>query len=177
MRLAGYDGLNHWLTHLLISPLIKVMSRWKSRVLYFIWIITFVWLETFTPDLSSNKASRVLTFSTAFFNWRINCLIFVCFCGGWTKHYVSKRYFKIWPHMFFSPLLFSSLCMVPVTLMLSNCSLAQVDVIIDLRHKTTRYISTLFLRFYQGLKGTLIIVVMPIIDCINSNSACKHIMV
>ncbi len=37
-------------------------------------------------------------------------------------------------------LLFSSLCMVPVTLTLSNCSLAQVDVIIDLRHKTTRYI-------------------------------------
>lgn len=31
--------------------------------------------------------------------------------------------------------------MVPVTLTLSNCSLAQVDVIIDLRHKTTRYIS------------------------------------
>ncbi|XP_076134156.1 trafficking protein particle complex subunit 8 isoform X2 [Alosa pseudoharengus] len=30
-----------------------------------------------------------------------------------------------------------SLCMVPVTLMLSNCSLAQVDVIIDLRHKST----------------------------------------
>uniref|UniRef100_A0A8C7HJS3 Trafficking protein particle complex subunit 8 n=1 Tax=Oncorhynchus kisutch TaxID=8019 RepID=A0A8C7HJS3_ONCKI len=29
------------------------------------------------------------------------------------------------------------LCMVPVTLTLSNCSLAQVDVIIDLRHKTT----------------------------------------
>uniref|UniRef100_A0A673N5Y2 Trafficking protein particle complex subunit 8-like n=1 Tax=Sinocyclocheilus rhinocerous TaxID=307959 RepID=A0A673N5Y2_9TELE len=34
-------------------------------------------------------------------------------------------------------LLFSSLCMVPVTLTLSNCSLAQVDVIVDLRHKTT----------------------------------------
>uniref|UniRef100_A0A7N6BAC6 Trafficking protein particle complex 8 n=1 Tax=Anabas testudineus TaxID=64144 RepID=A0A7N6BAC6_ANATE len=31
----------------------------------------------------------------------------------------------------------SSLCVVPVTLTLSNCSLAQVDVIIDLRHKST----------------------------------------
>uniref|UniRef100_A0A8C7IEG0 Trafficking protein particle complex subunit 8 n=1 Tax=Oncorhynchus kisutch TaxID=8019 RepID=A0A8C7IEG0_ONCKI len=30
-----------------------------------------------------------------------------------------------------------SLCMVPVILTLSNCSLAQVDAIIDLRHKTT----------------------------------------
>ncbi|KAJ8383578.1 hypothetical protein AAFF_G00219580 [Aldrovandia affinis] len=30
-----------------------------------------------------------------------------------------------------------SLCMVPVTLRLSNCSLAEVDVIIDLRHKAT----------------------------------------
>lgn len=30
-----------------------------------------------------------------------------------------------------------SLCLVPVTLLLSNCSEADVDVIIDLRHKTT----------------------------------------
>uniref|UniRef100_A0A8C7SSN9 Trafficking protein particle complex 8 n=1 Tax=Oncorhynchus mykiss TaxID=8022 RepID=A0A8C7SSN9_ONCMY len=30
-----------------------------------------------------------------------------------------------------------SLCMIPVILTLSNCSLAQVDAIIDLRHKTT----------------------------------------
>ncbi|XP_067402268.1 trafficking protein particle complex subunit 8 isoform X7 [Emydura macquarii macquarii] len=30
-----------------------------------------------------------------------------------------------------------SLCLVPVTLLLSNCSQADVDVIIDLRHKTT----------------------------------------
>uniref|UniRef100_A0ACB8FDL4 Trafficking protein particle complex 8 n=2 Tax=Sphaerodactylus townsendi TaxID=933632 RepID=A0ACB8FDL4_9SAUR len=30
-----------------------------------------------------------------------------------------------------------SLCVVPVTLLLSNCSQADVDVIIDLRHKTT----------------------------------------
>ncbi|NXX12763.1 TPPC8 protein, partial [Podargus strigoides] len=30
-----------------------------------------------------------------------------------------------------------SLCLVPVTLLLSNCSQAVVDVMIDLRHKTT----------------------------------------
>ncbi|XP_061593405.1 trafficking protein particle complex subunit 8 isoform X2 [Cololabis saira] len=30
-----------------------------------------------------------------------------------------------------------SLCLVPVTLTLSNCSLAQIDVIVDLRHKST----------------------------------------
>lgn len=33
--------------------------------------------------------------------------------------------------------LFHSLCLVPVTLLLSNCSKAEVDVIVDLRHKTT----------------------------------------
>ncbi|GAA6231935.1 trafficking protein particle complex subunit 8 [Lates japonicus] len=35
------------------------------------------------------------------------------------------------------PFVQDSLCLVPVTLSLSNCSLAQVDVIIDLRHKST----------------------------------------
>uniref|UniRef100_A0A669B7W7 Trafficking protein particle complex subunit 8 n=1 Tax=Oreochromis niloticus TaxID=8128 RepID=A0A669B7W7_ORENI len=35
------------------------------------------------------------------------------------------------------PFVQESLCLVPVTLTLSNCSLAQVDVIIDLRHKST----------------------------------------
>lgn len=34
------------------------------------------------------------------------------------------------------PFVQESLCLVPVTLTLSNCSLAQVDVIIDLRHKS-----------------------------------------
>lgn len=33
------------------------------------------------------------------------------------------------------------LCVVPVTLSLSNCSLAEVDVLIDLRHKTIRSVS------------------------------------
>uniref|UniRef100_A0A674ID51 Trafficking protein particle complex subunit 8 n=1 Tax=Terrapene triunguis TaxID=2587831 RepID=A0A674ID51_9SAUR len=37
------------------------------------------------------------------------------------------------PHSHLHP----SLCLVPVTLLLSNCSEADVDVIIDLRHKTT----------------------------------------
>jgi len=34
----------------------------------------------------------------------------------------------------------SSLCVVPVTLTLSNCSSAPVDVLIDLRHKSSRYV-------------------------------------
>ncbi|XP_056336696.1 trafficking protein particle complex subunit 8 isoform X1 [Danio aesculapii] len=42
-----------------------------------------------------------------------------------------------YPESYDHPFPQKSLCMVPVTLMLSNCSLAQVDVIIDLRHKTT----------------------------------------
>ncbi|XP_063057048.1 trafficking protein particle complex subunit 8 [Engraulis encrasicolus] len=42
-----------------------------------------------------------------------------------------------YPHTHQHPFTQQSLCMVPVTLTLSNCSLAQVDVIIDLRHKST----------------------------------------
>ncbi|XP_051501552.1 trafficking protein particle complex subunit 8-like isoform X2 [Myxocyprinus asiaticus] len=42
-----------------------------------------------------------------------------------------------YPETYDHPFPQKSLCMVPVTLTLSNCSLAQVDVIIDLRHKTT----------------------------------------
>ncbi|CAB1332151.1 unnamed protein product [Coregonus sp. 'balchen'] len=42
-----------------------------------------------------------------------------------------------YPESYSHPFIQKSLCMVPVTLTLSNCSLAQVDVIIDLRHKTT----------------------------------------
>ncbi|XP_031431148.1 trafficking protein particle complex subunit 8 isoform X2 [Clupea harengus] len=42
-----------------------------------------------------------------------------------------------YPQTYQHPFPQQSLCMVPVTLMLSNCSLAQVDVIIDLRHKST----------------------------------------
>uniref|UniRef100_W5K4I0 Trafficking protein particle complex subunit 8 n=1 Tax=Astyanax mexicanus TaxID=7994 RepID=W5K4I0_ASTMX len=42
-----------------------------------------------------------------------------------------------YPESYDHPFPQKSLCMVPVTLTLSNCSLAQVDVIIDLRHKTT----------------------------------------
>uniref|UniRef100_A0A673XVI4 Trafficking protein particle complex subunit 8 n=1 Tax=Salmo trutta TaxID=8032 RepID=A0A673XVI4_SALTR len=42
-----------------------------------------------------------------------------------------------YPESYSHPFVQKSLCMVPVTLMLSNCSLAQVDAIIDLRHKTT----------------------------------------
>nr|XP_015195016.1 PREDICTED: trafficking protein particle complex subunit 8 isoform X1 [Lepisosteus oculatus] len=42
-----------------------------------------------------------------------------------------------YPESYDHPFLQKSLCMVPVTLMLSNCSLAGVDVIIDLRHKAT----------------------------------------
>lgn len=42
-----------------------------------------------------------------------------------------------YPESYDHPFPQKRLCMVPVTLMLSNCSLAQVDVIIDLRHKTT----------------------------------------
>uniref|UniRef100_A0A8C0YCX3 Trafficking protein particle complex subunit 8 n=1 Tax=Cyprinus carpio carpio TaxID=630221 RepID=A0A8C0YCX3_CYPCA len=42
-----------------------------------------------------------------------------------------------YPESYDHPFPQKSLCMVPVTLMLSNCSLAQVDVIVDLRHKTT----------------------------------------
>ncbi|KAG9348071.1 hypothetical protein JZ751_004096 [Albula glossodonta] len=42
-----------------------------------------------------------------------------------------------YPESYNHPFLQRSLCMVPVTLRLSNCSLAEVDVIIDLRHKAT----------------------------------------
>ncbi|KAI4892506.1 hypothetical protein NFI96_018306 [Prochilodus magdalenae] len=42
-----------------------------------------------------------------------------------------------YPESYDHPFPQKSLCLVPVTLTLSNCSLAQVDVIIDLRHKTT----------------------------------------
>ncbi|XP_023679383.2 trafficking protein particle complex subunit 8 isoform X1 [Paramormyrops kingsleyae] len=42
-----------------------------------------------------------------------------------------------YPESYDHPFPQKSLCMVPVTLMLSNCSLAEVDVIIDLRHKAT----------------------------------------
>ncbi|XP_057208656.1 trafficking protein particle complex subunit 8 isoform X5 [Triplophysa rosa] len=42
-----------------------------------------------------------------------------------------------YPESYDHPFPLKSLCMVPVTLTLSNCSLAQVDIIIDLRHKTT----------------------------------------
>uniref|UniRef100_A0A8C7SQI2 Trafficking protein particle complex 8 n=1 Tax=Oncorhynchus mykiss TaxID=8022 RepID=A0A8C7SQI2_ONCMY len=42
-----------------------------------------------------------------------------------------------YPESYSHPFNQKSLCMVPVTLTLSNCSLAQVDVIIDLRHKAT----------------------------------------
>ncbi|XP_055800032.1 trafficking protein particle complex subunit 8 isoform X2 [Salvelinus fontinalis] len=42
-----------------------------------------------------------------------------------------------YPESYSHPFVQKSLCMVPVTLTLSNCSLAQVDAIIDLRHKTT----------------------------------------
>ncbi|RXM36263.1 Trafficking protein particle complex subunit 8 [Acipenser ruthenus] len=40
-----------------------------------------------------------------------------------------------YPESYDHPFLHKSLCVVPVTLMLSNCSQAGVDVIIDLRHK------------------------------------------
>uniref|UniRef100_A0A8D0GHK1 Trafficking protein particle complex subunit 8 n=1 Tax=Sphenodon punctatus TaxID=8508 RepID=A0A8D0GHK1_SPHPU len=42
-----------------------------------------------------------------------------------------------YPESFNHPFHLKSLCLVPVTLLLSNCSQADVDVIIDLRHKTT----------------------------------------
>uniref|UniRef100_A0A8D3DNY4 Trafficking protein particle complex 8 n=1 Tax=Scophthalmus maximus TaxID=52904 RepID=A0A8D3DNY4_SCOMX len=42
-----------------------------------------------------------------------------------------------YPETYTHPFVQDSLCLVPVTLNLSNCSLAQVDVIIDLRHKST----------------------------------------
>ncbi|XP_070816487.1 trafficking protein particle complex subunit 8 [Chaetodon trifascialis] len=45
----------------------------------------------------------------------------------------NLHYPETYTHLFVQ----DSLCMVPVTLTLSNCSLAQVDVIIDLRHKST----------------------------------------
>ncbi|XP_029285270.1 trafficking protein particle complex subunit 8 isoform X2 [Cottoperca gobio] len=41
-----------------------------------------------------------------------------------------------YPETYTHPFVQDSLCVVPVTLTLSNCSLAQVDVIIDLRHKS-----------------------------------------
>ncbi|XP_023569888.1 trafficking protein particle complex subunit 8 isoform X3 [Octodon degus] len=42
-----------------------------------------------------------------------------------------------YPETFNHPFHQKSLCLVPVTLLLSNCSKADVDVIVDLRHKTT----------------------------------------
>ncbi|XP_070688188.1 trafficking protein particle complex subunit 8 [Pempheris klunzingeri] len=42
-----------------------------------------------------------------------------------------------YPETYTHPFVQDSLCLVPVTLTLSNCSLAQVDVIIELRHKST----------------------------------------
>ncbi|KAM4629221.1 trafficking protein particle complex subunit 8 isoform 2-T2 [Polymixia lowei] len=42
-----------------------------------------------------------------------------------------------YPETYSHPFVQESLCVVPVTLTLSNSSLAQVDVIIDLRHKST----------------------------------------
>ncbi|XP_066208727.1 trafficking protein particle complex subunit 8 isoform X3 [Saccopteryx leptura] len=42
-----------------------------------------------------------------------------------------------YPESFNHPFHQKSLCLVPVTLLLSNCSEADVDVIVDLRHKTT----------------------------------------
>lgn len=42
-----------------------------------------------------------------------------------------------YPESFNHPFHQKSLCLVPVTLLLSNCSKAHVDVIVDLRHKTT----------------------------------------
>ncbi|KAG8442103.1 hypothetical protein GDO86_011049 [Hymenochirus boettgeri] len=42
-----------------------------------------------------------------------------------------------YPESFSHPFHHKSLCLVPVTLLLSNSSRAEVDVIIDLRHKTT----------------------------------------
>uniref|UniRef100_A0A5F9DKT2 Trafficking protein particle complex subunit 8 n=1 Tax=Oryctolagus cuniculus TaxID=9986 RepID=A0A5F9DKT2_RABIT len=42
-----------------------------------------------------------------------------------------------YPESFNHPFHQKSLCLVPVTLLLSNCSQADVDVIVDLRHKTT----------------------------------------
>ncbi|KAL0613451.1 Trafficking protein particle complex subunit 8, partial [Plecturocebus cupreus] len=43
-----------------------------------------------------------------------------------------------YPESFNHPFHQKSLCLVPVTLLLSNCSKADVDVIVDLRHKTRR---------------------------------------
>ncbi|XP_035987526.1 LOW QUALITY PROTEIN: trafficking protein particle complex subunit 8 [Fundulus heteroclitus] len=42
-----------------------------------------------------------------------------------------------YPETFTHPFVKDSLCLVPVTLTLSNCSLAQIDVIVELRHKST----------------------------------------
>ncbi|XP_042370253.1 trafficking protein particle complex subunit 8 isoform X2 [Plectropomus leopardus] len=42
-----------------------------------------------------------------------------------------------YPETYTHPFVQDSLCVVPVTLTLSNCSLAQVDVVIDLRHKSS----------------------------------------
>lgn len=42
-----------------------------------------------------------------------------------------------YPESFNHPFHQKSLCLVPVTLLLSNCSKAHVDVLVDLRHKTT----------------------------------------
>ncbi|XP_058494315.1 trafficking protein particle complex subunit 8 isoform X2 [Solea solea] len=42
-----------------------------------------------------------------------------------------------YPETYTHPFVQDSLCLVPVTLSLSNCSMAQVDVLIDLRHKSS----------------------------------------
>ncbi|KAM6921828.1 trafficking protein particle complex subunit 8 [Xenentodon cancila] len=42
-----------------------------------------------------------------------------------------------YPETFSHRFVQDSLCLVPVTLTLSNCSLAQIDVIVDLRHRST----------------------------------------
>lgn len=46
---------------------------------------------------------------------------------------INLHYPETYTHSFVQ----ASLCVVPVTLTLSNCSLAQVDVIIDMQHKST----------------------------------------
>ncbi|XP_044054925.1 trafficking protein particle complex subunit 8 isoform X2 [Siniperca chuatsi] len=48
-----------------------------------------------------------------------------------------------YPETYTHPFVQDSLCVVPVTLTLSNCSLTQVDVIIDLQHKSTSTLESL----------------------------------
>uniref|UniRef100_A0A7N9AN94 Trafficking protein particle complex 8 n=1 Tax=Mastacembelus armatus TaxID=205130 RepID=A0A7N9AN94_9TELE len=52
-----------------------------------------------------------------------------------------------YPETYSHPFVQESLCVVPVTLTLSNCSLAHVDVIIDLRHKS---VSPVFLEVHTS---------------------------